>query len=195
MGKVKTILCSLLLFALCFCGIDAHAVNAAPNPSLRDVVVANYTKQIGVKELTGKNDGVMVEKYLASVGLKKGNPWCAAVVSYVFTISGVPNPKSGWAPSYFPPNKVICTAGNYTMTPRAGDVFGIYFNTHKRIAHVGFIDAWNDGRLFTTCEGNTSPDAVNGEADREGQGFYRKRRLKRQAFKIANWIDHAPHKV
>lgn len=34
--------------------------------------------QIGVTEKTGKNDGKQVEMYLASVGLSKGNPYCAA---------------------------------------------------------------------------------------------------------------------
>ena len=34
--------------------------------------------QVGVKEKTGHNDGVEVEQYLASVGLSKGNPYCAA---------------------------------------------------------------------------------------------------------------------
>ncbi len=34
--------------------------------------------QVGVKEKTGRNDGRKVESYLRSVGLVKGNPYCAA---------------------------------------------------------------------------------------------------------------------
>lgn len=34
--------------------------------------------QVGVREKSGRNDGYMVEQYLKSVGLSKGNPYCAA---------------------------------------------------------------------------------------------------------------------
>lgn len=34
--------------------------------------------QVGVREKTGHNDGKKVEQYLSSVGLKTGNPYCAA---------------------------------------------------------------------------------------------------------------------
>lgn len=34
--------------------------------------------QIGTKELTGNNDGPEIKKYLNSVGLGEGNPYCAA---------------------------------------------------------------------------------------------------------------------
>jgi len=41
--------------------------------------------QIGVTEETGKNDGVIVESYLASIGLSKGNPYCAAGQYFCFS--------------------------------------------------------------------------------------------------------------
>lgn len=40
--------------------------------------------QIGIKEATGHNDGERVESYLASVGLSKGFPYCAAGQYYCF---------------------------------------------------------------------------------------------------------------
>lgn len=44
-------------------------------------------KQVGVREATGNNDGEMVEAYLASVGLKSGNPYCAAGQYWCFSKS------------------------------------------------------------------------------------------------------------
>ena len=51
--------------------------------------------QVGVKEKTGRNDGRKVESYLRSVGLVKGNPYCAAGQYWCFYSSakdlGMPN--------------------------------------------------------------------------------------------------------
>lgn len=41
-------------------------------------------QQVGVTEATGNNDGARVEAYLKSVGLKAGNPYCAAGQYYCF---------------------------------------------------------------------------------------------------------------
>ena len=67
--------------------------------------------------------------------------------------------------------------------PLATDVFGIYFPEKKRIAHVGFVDAW-DGTWLTTVEGNT-----NVLGSREGDGVYRKRRLVSSIYKVARYIN------
>lgn len=60
--------------------------------------------QVGVKEKTGKNDGE-VEKYLHSVGLKKGNPYCAAAQYWSFwvnrNIAKIPIPRTGLANAHF----------------------------------------------------------------------------------------------
>lgn len=53
--------------------------------------------QIGQKEAPGnKNTGVMVDKYLAAVGLNPGYPWCQAFVNWCYEQAalqlGVPEP-------------------------------------------------------------------------------------------------------
>ncbi len=65
--------------------------------------------------------------------------------------------------------------------PLTGDVFGIYFQEKKRIAHVGFVDQW-DGTWVVTVEGNT-----NMSGSREGDGVYRKRRLVGSIYKVARY--------
>lgn len=144
-----------------------------------------YSNEIGIREKTGQNDGERVEEYLRSCGLKKGQPWCAAFVTWVFKQSEVKAITSAYSPSWFPSKKVVYTRGSQNnQTPVQADVFGIYFSSKGRIAHVGFIDVWNDSDSFCmTVEGNT-----NDAGSREGDGVYRKRRLKRQIYKVSRWI-------
>ena len=153
-----------------------------------------YTAEIGVREQSGKNDGQRVEAYLAYVGLKKGDPWCAAFVCWSLGQAGIRNPRSGWSPDLFPARKVCwqrslalqpkpAAAVGETSGPRRGDVFGIYFPEKKRIAHVGFVDTW-DGKYVITVEGNT-----NEAGSREGDGVYRKRRLISSIYQVARWEE------
>lgn len=136
-----------------------------------------YTSQIGVREV-GWNAGERVELYLKSVNLAKGNPWCAAFVVWCCLQCSIDIVLSGYSPNLFPKKHIVNVA-------RPGDVFGIYFANKGRIAHVGFID---EVRLnsYVTVEGNTGSDNY-GQGTREGDGVYRKVRLKKQIYKISRW--------
>jgi hypothetical protein len=68
-------------------------------------------------------------------------------------------------------------------TPQTADVFGLFFPEKGRIAHVGFVDDWQDPWLITV-EGNT-----NVLGSREGDGVYRKRRLVRSVYKVARYVN------
>ena len=166
----------------------------------RNQVQQIYTAELGVRETTGKNDGQRVEQYLRYVGLKKGDPWCAAFVCWVFDQAEVANPRTGWSPGLFPKDKVIwnrqqvaagrvAVAGKIaagsavTSLPQKGDVFGIWFPDKNRIAHVGFVDSWSEKWLITV-EGNT-----NEAGSREGDGVWRKRRLVRSVYQISDFIS------
>ena len=151
----------------------------------RDRVVNTYIKEIGVRELSGRNDGERVEMYIKSVGHKKGAPWCAAFVSWVFHESEVTAVRSAWSPSWFPAERTIYIRGaSSNKVPEAADVFGIYFQNLKRIAHVGFVHEWQlKSSFLITVEGNT-----NDSGSRDGDGVYKKRRLKNQIYKISRWL-------
>lgn len=146
----------------------------------------SYTTELGVRERSGKNDGAEVEKYLQYVGLKKGNPWCAAFVCWALGKVGISNPRSGWSPDLFPASKVIWQRSRGLVAaserPRAGDVFGIWFSDKGRIAHVGFVDSW-EGKWMISVEGNT-----NEAGSAEGDGVYRKRRLCSSLYKVVDYI-------
>ena len=150
---------------------------------LRENVATIYSSQVGIREKTNSNDGKEVEIYLASAGLKKGNPWCAAFVTWVYKTAGVKAIKSGYSPAWFPKDKVIWQ-NQKGQPPNRADVFGLWFANKGRVAHVGFIDQWpQDGSYTITVEGNT-----NEAGSREGDGVYRKRRLKKQIYVISRWL-------
>ncbi len=54
---------------------------------------------------------------------------------------------------------------------KPADVFGIWFHSMGRVAHVGLVER-NEGEWLVTLEGNT-----NGGGLRDGDGVYRRRRL------------------
>lgn len=141
----------------------------------REELVAIAKAEIGVKELSNKNDGKQVEAYLASAKLKKGQPWCAAFISWVFAKAGYVEPRTGWSPALF----------NNTVNTREilpGNVFGIWFPNLKRIAHVGMVEQ-QQGDWVLSIEGNT-----NIAGSREGDGVYRKRRHSKTIYAFADWL-------
>lgn len=156
--------------------------------TLRQRVKAIYDSQMGVREATGHNDGPQVEQYLRYTGLGKGNAWCAAFVCWVLGQAGVENPRTAWAVSLFPKEKLIWkqgnshATGNTQLATKKASVFGLYFPSLKRIAHCGFIDQWGETQVITV-EGNT-----NDQSSREGDGVYRKRRPIKSLYAVADWI-------
>lgn len=55
----------------------------------RALLVDLARKEIGVREKSGQNDGLRVEMYLATVRLKKGEPWCAAFICFYMQKQGL----------------------------------------------------------------------------------------------------------
>jgi hypothetical protein len=138
-------------------------------------VVSIARAEIGVKELTGKNDGKRIAEYLVYTGIKVPAPYCASYVSWCFGKAGYTQPKTAWSPSMFPASRVA-------KEPKPADVFGIWFSEFKRIAHVGLV-AEIRGEWLVTYEGNS-----NNNGSRNGDGVYQRLRHKRTISKYADWI-------
>lgn len=175
MATNKSILICLLLLISGFS-------SAQQGNQLRDKIRATYSSQLGVRELTGNNDGVQVEKYLNYVWLKKGKPWCASYVSWSFGQNGIKKARSGGCVQLMEQGKVIYRNSKIIETPQYADVFFIYYAEKGRVAHTGFIDKWTDDFVITV-EGNT-----NGAGSREGNGVYKKKRLKRQIYAVTKYL-------
>jgi hypothetical protein len=175
--KTRIVLVLALLFSIHY-GLQGNIAH-------RRCIAETYTSQIGIHEATGKNDGSVVESYQKAAGIHKGDAWCAAFVTWCFEQCGIATAVTwpAWSPSWFTKNIVWKQAKG--STPQQADVFGIWFQRKKRIAHVGFIDNWNQSdKCVMTVEGNT-----NEAGSREGDGVYRKRRLKSQIYAVASYIN------
>jgi len=127
------------------------------------------SREVGVREV-GRNRGQRVEMYQASVGLKPGDPWCAAFVGFCFLTAahelGIACPlhPSGGA------LKMWSRSDPTARTPlaRPGCVFVI--NHGGGLGHCGLVESVED-EYFVSIEGNT-----NDGGSREGDGVYRRKR-------------------
>lgn len=171
-------ICALLIGA---CHFSYGSVDAK-----REAVLQIATSQIGVREATGRNDGKQVEQYLASVKLGRGYPWCAAFVSWCYDKVSIKHPVSGYCPHWFKTGIVYLRTKDksiFESNAKPGDIFGIWFNNLQRVAHVGIVYKVTPDYVVT-IEGNTN-DALS----REGDGVYKKKRLARQIYIVANYFS------
>jgi hypothetical protein len=154
----------------------------------REAVLKVARPLIGTTEATGNNDGPIIDAILGSVGLAgTRNPYCAAFNYYCYETAGqgAVAPRSAWSPDWLAKPTWLKGQGR---EPQPADAFGIYFASKKRVAHTGLVEKW--GQTVLTIEGNTSPQAGFGsEADRNGDGIWRKRRLAKQIHSVKNWLD------
>lgn len=158
-------------------------VSPTPLPPMDSVVAAVYMSQVGVRELTGKNDGKQVEKYLRSVGLGKGYAWCAAFVKWCFDSAGVKTTITAWSPSAENKNNYVYRQSSIKKPIQQADVFTIYFSNLKRIGHTGFVTKRFGTNSIQTVEGNT-----NSAGSREGDGVYVKIRPLSSIYTITRWL-------
>lgn len=155
-----------------------------PDDNYRIRLQTLYNSQIGIREATGNNDGKEVEEFLASVGLKKGNPYCAAFVHYDLNKVGVKNSITGYSPTAFNLKKAVWFQNKLIREPRPGDVITLYFPSKGRIAHTGFYDRRINSIVLESVEANT-----NVEGSREGDGVYRKKRSFKATYGITDFIQ------
>ncbi len=134
--------------------------------------------KIGVREEPpGSNAGPEVEKFLASVGLGKGNPWCAAFVYWCVDQAarkqGVSNPlpKTGsvmdmWNRAQAARLRCLRAAEAQAKPSlvTSGMVFIMSFDGGK--GHTGFVKGFAGGNL-ATIEGNS-----NDGGSRDGIGVF-----------------------
>lgn len=112
---------------------------------------------VGIRE-SGNNDGYWVSKFLKSVGLTPGNPWCAAFVSFCLDSAKIKTLKtrSGLARSFISKNKTIkATKVMYNNMKLPMGTVIVWRRGTTTFGHVGFANQWT-GKSGTTIEGNTT---------------------------------------
>lgn len=159
---------------------------ASPTPPVRDRIIYEASRLVGLKETHGPNRSPVIDAMNRLTGAEMGSPWCASFNAYVYNLAKVPKgwPRSAWSPDWVA--NPTWTRAKGGTTPLPGDSFGVYFPSKGRVAHTGLIEKWGDSVL--TLEGNTGPTGSVGEADRNGDGSYRKRRLRTQIHSVRSWI-------
>jgi len=150
---------------------------------MADVYIDTLKRYLGTRELTGNNDGVNVEKF-TRVACNMGKvAYCAGYLAYGLKVNGISIPDCAcWSPCMVPDNKIVWRRGDSHQLNK-GEIFGLYFQSKKRVAHVGaVIEDFGDGWILT-IEGNTD-DA----GSREGNGVFTRLRHKSQLYVAAKWI-------
>lgn len=113
--------------------------------------------KLGLKELTGKNDGPFIDeimklcgfdnqKYIKETGA--GYAYCAAFVSWVLVNAGVKCKPNAWAPSWFVDKTKLVKDGKYKLM----DLVGIN-RPAMRNGHICFFICQN-GEEVITLDGN-----------------------------------------
>eukprot|EP01137_Pigoraptor_chileana_P018601 Opistho-2@78332 len=111
------------------------------------------TSQLGVRESTGKNDGVAVDKYLATAGLKGSQlPWCGCFTNWSMETAGI-NGVNGPARALNWRN-----FGDSLDQPAYGSIGTL---TRPGGGHVGFVVAKDGNRPdWIVLLGGNQSDAV-----------------------------------
>lgn len=147
-----------------------------------DTALLNKSKeiallQIGVKEKTNKNDGIEVEKYLKSVGLGKGYPYCKAGQYYCYAEANKiiktinPIPRTALA------NKIydIAQKKNRKSQYIPNDHDFIVWRTPKAVTgHIERVIEVNKGGWVKTVAFNTTSGNYGNQ--RDGGGVYQRKR-------------------
>jgi CHAP domain len=182
---------SIVFYLVLFFGLLFLVSGRASNNEnyYRKKLVDTLNTQLHVRELTGHNDGIEIEKYLTFVNRFKGDSWCAAFVSWNLNAIGIPsppNPKSGWSPNF---STIPYTVWSQALIKKhqakkisPGDCFTLYYPSLGRVGHVGFIIA-ETNNYFITIEGNTG---LTGS--RDGSGVHKYKRSKSKVYRVTNYI-------
>lgn len=153
----------------------SKAQDGTINVSLKALEIAS--SQLHVRELTNRNDGVDVEKYLKSVGLPKGYAWCMAFVFWCFEQASKslniknPVPKTAGVMDCYA--KAKSAGRKISKSPKKGDQFIMDFG--KGTGHTGLVTESKTTTVFT-IEGNTSASPTSAVQDRDGGGVFERNR-------------------
>lgn len=115
---------------------------------------------VGTREV-GHNSGRIVAKFLRSVNLPKGNPWCAAFGSYDLTAAHVRRPRirSGLATNFITKKSIPAKEVLRGLIKIKPGTIGIMRHGSSIHGHFYFVIRWNKASGITV-EGNTRPTGM-----------------------------------
>lgn len=161
---------------------DTVIVEIQPIESSHKVFIDTLVSYLGTKEDKGNNRSVDIDRFMGETCGLIGQAWCGGYLSYGLKVNGHQTPELPcWSPSFFDKN-VTWNRGDQRKLKK-GEIFGLYFRSKGRVAHVGaVVEDFGDGWVLT-IEGNT--DDAGG---RDGNGVYKRLRHKSQLYIVSDWI-------
>lgn len=156
--------------------LAAHAIKTK-NPRL--LLVETVKTGVGIKEKTGKNDGVLVEAIQRTCGGSRGHAWCMywvqCCVAYVEHVLGIKSPLASGGHCLTVWNKTP-KEQRVKFLPLPGAIpiwrHGTSTNGHTEIVLAA------DNKVMHCVGGNTSGADGTGKVTREGNGiFYTERSM------------------
>lgn len=174
----------LFLLTVVACSDPLLRVEVPSDAHLWERSLQIATTQVGVRELTGRNDGTQVRAYLRSVDLNEGHPYCQAGQYWTFDIAigelgmdrtAIPLLRTGSTQrAWF---DAVKRGRKTSVVPHVGDlitwVIGKTFQ-----GHVERIVAVLDGGWVRTIGFNTSSGTRGSQ--RDGGGVY---------YRYRNWLQ------
>lgn len=129
--------------------------------------------QVGVRERTGRNDGVAINKYNAAVGNPKGSPYCMAGQYWAFAqiCTSICIMRTGHVRTFW--NWAKRKGQRVHYTPRRGDFLCWGYATSAS-GHVERIREIGRAGWVKTVAFNTSSGAAGSQ--RDGGGVYNRSR-------------------
>lgn len=152
-----------------------------------DCLVDYNRRIIGIREETGNNDGLQIQRLLNACGLVGSYEYCAATV-----LSGhkqcefdFPTVKSCRSDSWFVEGRICYQRGDSKSLIKEGQVVGYWIRSKGRIGHNGTIISVNLERNYALIvEGNTDD---RGNTIQPGQGVHLLRRSLDEITATSDW--------
>jgi hypothetical protein len=166
--------------------VPEHNPDLPTEGQVRSALVEEASKFIGIRETKGNNRSPEIDDMNLTAGSYLGAPWCA---SSMYKAAVNVGERFSIKPPYPKTARAITMGKQFSLknqSPQPGDTF--YVGDYS---HTGMFESWGAIGLSTiTLEGNTSPAGATVEQDREGHGFYRKKRLKASLQYGADWVTN-----
>jgi hypothetical protein len=125
-----------------------------PHAGVRAAVLASAHDEVGVHEWPPSSNRGPVMKYLNSVGIHDGAPWCAAFVTYILKenhIDKLPT-NPAWCPSWY---ELAAKKGLLKpMRESIGGDLWLWNWDGGQVDHIGFCDEGVKGSMAYYLDGN-----------------------------------------
>lgn len=167
------------------------ALIAALFLSFDTVCLIDYNRRnIGIREATGHNDGLYVQRFLHHCGLTGNYEWCAG-----YTLAGHKECKYEYplnpcrADSWFDSMHTVYRRGDPKSLIQQGQVAGYYVKSKGRIGHNGTIIAVNLNENYALVVEGNSRDA--GNILQSGDGVHLLRRSLNEIYATSDWRERS----